>query len=385
MDIQGLSARFEQLFGTQPVIIRSPGRVNLIGEHTDYNGGFVLPAAVDKAIYLAIQKRTDSALNMHAAEFNETWSSDIHQLSPVPGKWVNYLTGVAQQYYIKGLLQYGCDVLIDGNIPIGAGLSSSAAVECAMAFGLNRLFGWNCPTMDMVLSAQQAEHQFAKVNCGIMDMFASMYGKKEHAIRLDCRSFEFEYIPIRLGGRRIVLMDTGVKHSLASSAYNTRREECEEGVRLLQADHPEVQSLRDATVAMLEKIRSSHPVVYRRCRYVVEENARLLGACDDLVRNDISAFGEKMFRTHEGLSREYEVSCAELDFLVEAVKKYPAVEGARMMGGGFGGCTINLIKNEAIDDISGKMKAAYSGAFGKELKIYIASIEDGTREITDAR
>lgn len=371
---------FRNQFGTEPLIFRSPGRVNIIGEHTDYNEGFVLPAAIDKYIYIAIAPRTDQEIHLYSQDFREgcVFSLD-NVLSPVAAGWPNYILGVVDQLQKKGSPLSGFNLVIDGDVPIGAGLSSSAAVECATAFALNHLFSMQLDRMEMVKLAQQAEHTFAGVRCGIMDQFASMFGKKGHAIKLDCRSLAYEYVPLDLMGYKIVLLNTNVKHNLASTEYNTRREQCEQGVAWVKEQHPPVNSLRDITLEMLEQfVLPKDELIYRRCKFIVEENLRLQLACEDLNRGDLAALGSKMFRTHEGLSKEYEVSCKELDFLVDAVKNNPAVPGARMMGGGFGGCTINLVKEDAIEELVDNLKLAYEAQTGLKLTYYVADIEDGT-------
>ena len=289
------------------------------------------------------------------------------------------MLGVVQQFILAGIDIKGFDAALTADIPIGAGLSSSAAVECAMALSLNELFSAGFDKLNLVKMSQKAEHDFAGVQCGIMDQFASMFGKYNHVIKLDCLSLDYEYEPFNLDGIKIVLLDTNVKHSLASSEYNVRRRQCETGVAFIQQHLPEVKSLRDATIEMLDKyILQNDPVVYRRCKYVVEENNRLLQGCKDLEEGNLQAFGSKMFETHYGLSRMYEVSCPELDFLVEHLRDNPAVLGARMMGGGFGGCTINLVKEDAVDELIEKTAKAYKEAMQKELKAYIANIETGT-------
>ena len=233
--------------------------------------------------------------------------------------------------------------------------------------------------MDQAFIAQKAEHEFAGVLCGIMDQFASVFGKRDHVIRLDCRSLEYEYVPLKMDGFRILLLNTNVKHALGDTEYNTRRAQCEEGVSFVRTHHPGVKSLRDVTMQQLDQlVRPKDELIYRRCRYVVEENERLLAGCEDLKAGRVEALGQKMFASHKGLSRDYEVSCRELDFLVEAVRTHPGVIGARMMGGGFGGCTINLVREDVIEDILPELSAAYVNAMGKELTPYIASIEDGT-------
>lgn len=371
---------FRNQFGTEPLLFRSPGRVNIIGEHTDYNEGFVLPAAIDKYIYIAIAPRTDKEIHLYSQDFREgcVFSLD-NALSPVAAGWPNYILGVVDQLQKKECPLSGFNLVIDGDVPIGAGLSSSAAVECATAFALNHLFSLQLDRMEMVKLAQQAEHTFAGVRCGIMDQFASMFGKKGHAIKLDCRSLEYEYVPLDLKGYKIVLLNTNVKHNLASTEYNTRREQCEQGVAWVKEHHPEVKSLRDITLPMLEQlVLPKDELIYRRCKFIVEENLRLQLACEDLNRGDLAALGSKMFRTHEGLSKEYEVSCKELDFLVDAVKNNPAVPGARMMGGGFGGCTINLVREDAIEGLVDNLRHSYEDQTGLKLTYYIADIEDGS-------
>lgn len=372
-------ADFLKNFEGKPLLVRSPGRVNIIGEHTDYNNGFVLPAAIDKAVIVAVVPRDDDRIRLYSGEFDERFDTLISEMQPTDRIWPNYILGVADQLRKRGYALRGFDLAIDGDVPIGSGLSSSAAVECATAFALNELFSLNIGKKDLAFIAQKAEHEFAKVLCGIMDQFASVFGKKDHVIRLDCQSLEYEYVPLRMEGFRIVLLNTNVKHSLGSSEYNTRRQQCESGVALVKAHHPEVNSLRDVSLAQLDHyVAPVDPLVYRRCKYVVEENERLLSGCEDLKAGNVEALGKKMFLSHEGLSREYEVSCAELDFLVDAVRNHPGVLGARMMGGGFGGCTINLVKEEAIEELIREVAASYSKMMGKELTPYIASIEDGT-------
>jgi galactokinase len=378
--------KFAALFpGAGSLLIRSPGRVNLIGEHTDYNHGFVLPAAIDKAIWMAIGRRDDNELHLVSLDLDRTYRGDLDDLAPSPLHWPDYILGVVQQLRQAGQAVSGFNCVFSGDIPPGAGMSSSAALECATAFALNELFGLGLDKLTMVRLAQRAENVFVGVQCGIMDQFASMFGRRDHVIRLDCQSLEYTYFPFRLEGIRIVLLDSNVKHSLASSEYNTRRQQCEAGVRLIRAHHPTVTSLRDATADMVDRyIAPVDELIYRRCRFIVGENARLLAGTEDLEKGDIAAFGRKMFETHEGLSRDYAVSCVELDFLVEQVKGDPAVIGARMMGGGFGGCTINLVKEDAIDTLVTRIAPVYQNAMHKELKVYVAKIEDGTSIVHDA-
>ncbi len=361
------------------VLVRSPGRINLIGEHTDYNQGFVLPAAIDKAVYIIITPNNTNDVVLHSVDMNESFSTTTDAIKKSKTVWVNFIIGVVDKFQKAGINVPGFNAALVGDVPIGAGLSSSAAVECAMAFALNEITSAGLDKLTMVKMAQKAEHNFAGVMCGIMDMFASTFGKKNHVIKLDCRSLDYEYKPLDLGSYKILLLNTNVKHSLASSAYNKRRQECEQGVAWVKEHYPEINSLRDINIGMLDKrVLPKDKLVYTRCRFIVEEIERLLAGCNDLEKGDIKAFGKKMFRTHEGLSKEYEVSCAELDFLVDAVKDTKPVVGARMMGGGFGGCTINIIEEAAIDKLVSELKPIYQKKFGKELVYYIAGIEDGT-------
>lgn len=370
---------FAEKFGGEPMIIRSPGRVNIIGEHTDYNNGFVLPGAINKAIYIAVSKRDDDVINLHAVDFNEDFNCTLSTVAPSKQHWPNYILGVVDQLKKMHKNIQGFNAVVDGDIPLGAGLSSSAAVECATAFALNELFRLQFDKLEMVKLAQSAEQQFAGVNVGIMDMFASMFGKEDHVIKLDCRSLEYEYVPFNLQDIKIVLLNTNVKHSLASTEYNTRRKECEQGVEWIQKKHTQVYSLRDATLNMLdEMVLPKDKIVYKRCRFIIEEIQRLLDATEDLKRNDIAALGKKMFSTHEGLSKAYEVSCKESDFLVDAVKHNTNVLGARMMGGGFGGCTINLVKEDAVEALIKNLSVQYEQAMHLPLTAYVAEIEKGT-------
>lgn len=378
-----LNSFLEQYAVAPTVIVRSPGRVNIIGEHTDYNEGFVLPAAIDKAAYVAMSLRNDEEIHLSAADLHETFSTSVSTLKPVGDiSWPNYMLGAVAQFVKRGIKLPGFNAVLTSDVPMGAGLSSSAAVECATVFALNHLLQTQIDRVAMVGMAQKAEHEYAGVMCGIMDQFASMMGKKDHVIKLDCRSLAYEYVPFKLEGIKIVLLNTNVKHSLASSEYNTRRNECTQAVEWIKAHHPEVTSLRGATIAMLdEHVLPKDQLIDQRSRFVVEEIDRLLTGCADLQQGNIAALGKKMFATHDGLSKMYAVSCKELDFLVNFVRNHPEVLGARMMGGGFGGCTINLVKEEAIDALIAAVKPAYEAATGLQLDYYIASIENGTEII----
>lgn len=371
--------RFQQRFGTEPLLVRSPGRVNVIGEHTDYNNGFVLPAAIDKAIYIGVSRREDNEIVLYSEEFKQEHRSTVPGVAITDKQWPNYILGVVDQLNKRGHAISGFNLNIDGDVPVGAGLSSSAAVECATAFALNELFSLGIDKMELALIGQKAEHTFAGVMCGIMDQFASVFGKAGHVIRLDCQSLDYTYVPLTLEGFKILLLNTNVKHSLASSEYNTRRQECAEGVRLLQEGGEAVESLRDANLSMITKhIKDKNDVVYRRCKFIVEENQRLLAACEALEAGDLKTLGLNMYGSHDGLQHEYEVSCKELDFLVDAVRGNDAVVGARMTGGGFGGCTINIIKEEAIDALVADLSKRYKEAMRLELTAYIAQTADGS-------
>lgn len=375
-----VSEKFVDLYGNKPIVIKSPGRINIIGEHTDYNEGFVLPASINKAAYLAISLRNDDEIHLRAEDLNETFSISLNELKPVKDvSWPNYMLGPVAQFQKKGIELRGFNAVLISDVPIGAGLSSSAAVECATVFALNELLQTNFDKLEMVKMAQKAEHEYPGVMCGIMDQFASMMGKKDHVIKLDCRSLEYEYVPFKLEGIKILLLDTNVKHSLASSEYNTRREECKQAVKWVKEFEPQVNSLRDVTEGMLDKyVLTKDKKIDRRSRFIVQENNRLLEGCEDLEKGDICSLGKKMFATHDGLSTMYEVSCKELDYLVDFVKNSNAVIGARMMGGGFGGCVINLVKETEINKLIENIKPAYEHEMKLPLTYYVASIENGT-------
>ncbi|MFN4147204.1 MAG: galactokinase [Runella sp.] len=375
---------FQKKFAPSPtLIVRAPGRINLIGEHTDYNEGFVLPAAIDKAIYFAINPRSDRRCKFYATNLRDSHEISLDHLKPSSKSWVNYLVGVMSELEAAGYrLPTGFEVAFGGNIPHGAGLSSSAAVESGMGFALSQLFDFEVSKMNLALIAQRAEHRFAGVQCGIMDMFASLHGRAQSVIRLDCRDLSYSYFPFDFADYELILCNSGVKHSLADSAYNTRRQECEQGVRILQELYPHIRSLRDLTPQQIETHRDILPTnVYRRCHYVTSEIARVVAACQDLEARNLDAFGQKMYETHQGLSQDYEVSCDELDFLVSQTYDLPEVIGARLVGGGFGGCTLNIVRKEVAADFQKKMQKAYQKQFGRNLDCYPVTLTDGVGQI----
>lgn len=373
---------FRERFNKEPLVIGAPGRVNLIGEHTDYNYGFVLPGAVDKRIYVAIAPNETNTVNVFASQFNESYSFSLDITGPQKG-WMNYLLGVSYHIQQQGKKIGGVDLVIDGDIPVGAGMSSSAALCSAYGFALNELFGLGLSRMDLAFIGQKTEHTFVGVKCGIMDQFASLHGKKGHVMKLDCRSLEYEYIPFDFPAYRIVLVNSMVSHSLAGSEYNVRRQQCEEGVAVLQKHYPGIKSLRDVEPAQLLQHQAElSPVVFDRCSFIVYEKERLLAGCDALKKNDLATFGKLMFATHEGLSKKYAVSCTELDFLAECAQHISGVAGARMMGGGFGGCTINIVQADAVDTFTQKIQSAFNGLFKKTPEVYVTQIEEGTNVLS---
>ena len=377
-----LNKLFQSKYGSAPQLFRSPGRINIIGEHTDYNDGFVLPAAIDKAVYIAAGKRNDSVISLFSVAFNDAFETDLQAVAKTSRDWPNYILGVVDQLQVRGYSIGGFNLMVDADLPIGAGLSSSAAIECATVFALNDMFDLQLSRHEMIDIAQKAEHTYAGVMCGIMDQFASMFGRKGFVMKLDCRSMDYEYVPFSTDGLNILMLNTNVKHSLASTAYNTRRQECAQGLAWIQEAYLEVMSLRDASEAMLDKmVKTRDTTIDKRCRFVIQEISRLQAACNDLVQGDMIALGRKMFATHNGLRTMYEVSCRELDFLVDAVADHPGVLGARMMGGGFGGCTINLVKQEYAAELISSLSKKYQAVMELPLTAFTVQIENGTEKI----
>lgn len=377
--IQDAGRYYREYFGEPSFIVKSPGRINLIGEHTDYNGGFVLPAAIDNAVYVSIGKRDDHKIALYSVDYNEYFQSELADIKKSTQNWANYVLSIVDVLQRHKHVLGGFNAVVRGDIPIGSGLSSSAAVECAVIFALNELFGLGLDKMMMVKMAQQAENDFIGVKCGVMDQFASMFGLEKQVIKLDCRSLEYTYFNFEPQEHTLLLLNTKVKHSLADSEYNLRRLDCEAGVAHLQRIYPEVKSLRDATVDMVEThLKTLSKEVYQHCLYAVQEINRVEEACIDLRNDDYEAFGKKMFETHKGLSEMYNVSCPELDFLVQFAAKHKDVLGARMMGGGFGGCTLNLIKKQGMSDFIQRASAAYFEAYAIFPEAYPVTISYGT-------
>lgn len=384
MNTDLIKIKFKELYSDAPLLARSPGRINLIGEHTDYNDGFVFPAAIDKEVCFAVAKNNIGKFRFFAFDLDESFELDVGKLRKTDTSWANYLLGVAAQFKKAGYRLKGVDCVFGGDIPMGAGLSSSAAIENGFAFALKETFGFEVSKMDMIKMAQKAEHEYAGVMCGIMDQFASMNGKKGHALKLDCRSLDFEYANINLTDYAIVLCDTKVKHELASSEYNTRRKECEAGVKILQKYDGNITALRDVDINFLQKHKAEFdPVVYKRCEFVVKENKRVEEAFKTLQHSDINMFGELMYQSHEGLRDNYEVSCNELDVLFTIARKSGYVIGARMMGGGFGGCTINLVKKNKVDVFAEKITEGYKQTTDIEPELHFVKITEGTGLIND--
>jgi len=375
---------FKASYEAEPLLIFSPGRVNLIGEHTDYNNGFVLPAAIDKAIVFAFAKNDSGLIRLQSLDmqpkFHSTKMSKKHYKSAVD--WVDYIIGVVDELQKAGHDLGGFDCVFGGNVPIGAGLSSSAALEGGVALGLSKLFDLDTTRLELTKISQMAENNFVGVQCGIMDQFASIHGREKSVMKLDCLTLEHEYYPFEWDDVCILLCDTKVRRTLAGSEYNIRRQQCEEGVRIIKQSYPDTESLRDVSFEMLEEHRSKmDAVVYRRCKFVLNENQRVLDACDDLLNSNLEAFGARMYQSHYGLRDNYEVSCDELDYLVEASEKLNGVLGSRMMGGGFGGCTINLVKTDELDRIKPVIEEHYKSKTGQTPGFHVVKIGEGTHEL----
>ena len=385
MEIDYVRSRFVKHFdGQTGNVYASPGRINLIGEHTDYNGGFVFPGAIDKGIMCEIRPNGTNKVMAYSIDLKDRVEFDIDDEKGPKASWARYLYGIVQEMKKRGVDVKGFNTAFAGDVPLGAGLSSSAALESCYAYALNDLFGENkVSKWDMVLAGQATEHNYCGVNCGIMDQFASVFGMEGKLMRLDCRSREFEYFPFDPKGYRLVLVDSVVKHELASSAYNDRRKSCENVVAALQKKYPEktIKTLRDADWDMLNAVKDEvSEEDMKRATFVLGEKDRVLAVCDALNAGDYETVGKKMYETHHGLSKEYEVSCEELDYLNDIARE-DGVTGSRIIGGGFGGCTINLVKEDLYDHFIADVKKKYAERYGKEPKIYDVVIKDGSRKI----
>ena len=372
-----LKALFESHFGQDPTFYASSGRINLIGEHTDYNGGFVFPGAIDKCIMAAIKENGTDKVRLYSVDLDAQCEFGLNEEDKPKEQWASYIFGVCREVIKRGGVVRGFDAVFSGNVPLGAGLSSSAALESCFAFALNDMFNDNkIDKFELAKIGQSTEHNYCGVNCGIMDQFASVFGKKDHLMRLDCRSLEYKYYPFAAEGYKLVLLDSKVKHELVDSPYNKRRESCERVAKTLG-----VETLRDATMEMLEAAKDKiSEEDYKRAVYVIGEKQRVLDVCDALERNDFETVGERMYQTHQGLSKDYEVSCEELDYLNEIAREC-GVTGSRIMGGGFGGCTINLVKNDLYDRFVAVAKEKFNARYGHEPVVHEVIISDGARRV----
>lgn len=373
---------FKEKFGyDNPKVYSSPGRINLIGEHTDYNGSFVFPGAIDKGMTAAIRFNGTDKVRAYAIDLDETSEFGFNEEDLPKEGWAKYIFGVCREIIKRGNSIKGFDTVFTGDVPLGAGMSSSAALESTYAFALNDMLNLGIDKFELARIGQSTEHNYVGVKCGIMDQFASIFGKKGHLIRLDTKSMEYAYFPFNPEGYKLVLLDTRVKHELASSAYNKRRESCENAARFIAKRHPEVEFLRDASLEMLNEVKDEISAEdYMRAQYVIEETQRVRDVSDALGRGDYETVGEKMFETHHGMSKLYEVSCEELDFLNDVAREH-GVTGSRVMGGGFGGCTINLVKDELYDSFIKDAKEQFKTKYGHEPKVYDVVISDGARKL----
>lgn len=383
MDIEFVRSRFIKHFdGLTGSVYASPGRINLIGEHTDYNGGFVFPGAINKGMIAELRPNGTNKVRAYSIDMKDYVEFGLNEEDAPRTSWARYIFGVCREMIKRGVDVKGFNTAFAGDVPLGAGMSSSAALESTYAYALNDLFGENkVDKFELAKVGQATEHNYCGVKCGIMDQFASVFGKEGSLIRLDCRSLEYQYFPFKPEGYRLVLLDSVVKHELASSAYNKRRQSCETVVAAIKKNHPEVEFLRDANMAMLEEVKADVTAEdYMRAEYVIGEVQRVLDVCAALEKGDYETVGAKMYETHYGMSKLYEVSCEELDFLNDIAKEC-GVTGSRVMGGGFGGCTINLVKEDLYDDFIARAKAAYREKYGKLPKVYDVVISDGSRKL----
>ena len=378
-----IHSQFEKHFGGNGTFYASAGRINLIGEHTDYNGGFVFPGAINKGMMAEIRLNGTDKVRVYSVDLEDYAEFGFAAADAPTASWARYVFGVCREIIKRcGDVLKGFDAAFAGDVPLGAGMSSSAALESTFAYALNDMLGLGIDKFELARIGQSTEHNYCGVNCGIMDQFASIFGKAGSLMRLDCRSMEHKYYPFHPKGYRLVLLDSVVKHELASSAYNKRRASCEHVVAALKAaGHPEVEFLRDVDMQMLSEVKGKvSDEDYMRAEYVIEEIQRVLDVCDALERDDYETVGQKMYETHHGMSKLYEVSCEELDFLNDIAREC-GVTGSRVMGGGFGGCTINLVKDELYDAFIARAKKEYAAKFGHEPKIYPVVISDGARKL----
>ena len=382
VDLNQLVAEFTKRYGTTPRVFSAPGRVNLIGDHTDYNDGFVLPMAIDRRTYVAIAPKEDLFVRVASVVVDDATEFRIDQPEDLaPHNWAKYVAGIAWTLQSRGIALRGADLLIDSDVPIGGGLSSSAALEVASGKGLIEIRDTMIEPKELALAAQKAEHDFVGAKVGIMDQLAATFGRQHHALLIDCRSLETKQIPLAQLNAAIVVCDTKVKHELTSSAYNQRRAECEQGVELLRERLPAIRALRDVSVADFERYENELPEpLRRRCRHVITENARTLKAAKALEDGDRDQFGELMHWSHESLKTDYEVSCRELDAMVEIARRQQGTFGARMTGGGFGGCTINIVRADAVPSFIRAVKQEYRFATEIDPKIFLVKADDGARE-----
>lgn len=384
MDALALTRRFEELFGKSPRLYRAPGRVNLIGEHTDYNDGFVMPAAIDRYCWIAIAPRLDRQLLLYSSNFAQSVSVHLEDSLARTGQWSDYVVGTAVTLLKSCYTISGADMLIHGEIPFGSGLSSSAAIEVATAFALCDIAGQSVDLTKLALTCQRAENEFVGAPCGIMDQYISANGQSGHALLLDCRSLQSQPLPIP-DSVRLVVCNTGVKHSIAGGEYSQRRAQCEEAIRRLSSVMPGIRALRDVTTADLEKHKQLLPeLIYRRARHVVTEDERTQQAAAAFKHGDLESVGQLMAASHRSLRDDYEVSCPELDVMVEIANAQPGVIGARMTGGGFGGCTVNLVKAETAQQFQKAVGAEYERRAGIHPEIYVFSAADGVSRVTAA-
>ncbi len=379
---QTVKEQFKKRFETEGVQYASAGRINLIGEHTDYNGGFVFPGAIDKGMVAEIKLNGLDKVRVYSIDLDDYAEFGFEEEDAPKAQWARYIFGVCREIIKRGGKLKGFDTAFAGDVPLGAGMSSSAALESTYAFALNEIFSLGIDKFELAKVGQSTEHNYCGVKCGIMDQFASIFGKAGSLIRLDCRSLEYQYFPFNPKGYKLVLLDTVVKHELASSAYNKRRESCERAAAAIRANgHPHVEFLRDATMEMLEEVREKISAEdFMRAEYVIEEIQRVLDVCDALERGDYQTVGEKMYQTHHGMSKLYEVSCEELDFLNDVAHRC-GVTGSRVMGGGFGGCTINLVSDSLYDSFIAQARKEFAAKFGHEPKVYPVVISDGARRL----